>query len=138
MRDGDEKWNRILAQEVRMVDYAVALELQKEASQLDGLCLPSEETILEHVRHDLKRILFEVPRDLPGLPGWQPTDPELSLRELLGKLCKKGHHPFDSWNAVRELINAGVFVPEARDAMVFLKTSFPKYRALLEAQRPKE
>src|SRR6266404_1024474 len=87
----DEKWNTILAQEVRMVDYAVALELQKEAPQLDELYLPSEETTLEYVRRDLRRILFEVPRDLPGLPGWQPTDPEFSLRELLGKLCKKGH-----------------------------------------------
>jgi hypothetical protein len=133
----DEKWNKILAQEVRMVDYAVALELQKEAPQLDGLYLPSEETTLEHVRRDLKRILFEVPRDLPGLPGWEPKDPEFSLRELLGKLCKKGHYPTDAWNGVRELINAEVFVPETRDAMVFLKTSLPKFRELLGAQRPR-
>jgi hypothetical protein len=134
----DDKWNKILAQEVRMVDYAVALELQKEAPQLDGLYLPSEETTLEHVRRDLKRILFEVPRDLPGLPGWEPKDTELPLRELLGKLCKKGHHPFDAWNTILELINMGVFAPVARDAMVFLKTSLPKYRELLEAQRPNE
>jgi len=126
----DERWNTILAQEVRMVDYAVALELQKEAPQLDSLYLHSEETTLEHVKRDLKRILFEVPVPLPGLPGQEPAHPPLSLRELLGKLCKKGHHPFDAWNAVRELINAEVFVPEARDAMVFLTTSLPNLRAL--------
>jgi hypothetical protein len=127
----DEKWNTILAQEVRMVDYAVALELQKEAPQLDSLYLRSEETILEHVRRDLKRILFEVPRDLPGLSTeWKPADREDSLRELLGKLCKKGHHPFDAWNTVLELIDMGVFAPEARDAMVFLKISLPNLRAL--------